>query len=420
MQSGHRTNALPSARGNHKREDIQPLNLRTIFGGMIPLFIVGHFSHHVLTSITIPLIPYIRSTFDLDYTQSGFVISAFTLACGFGQLPAGWLADRTEPRKLLTIGISGVALAGILVGLSQTYLLMIVFLVLMGILSGGYHPTAPPLISAVAKPEHLGKALGLHNIGGGASHFLTPLIAVAVANVWGWRNAYLTMAIPTAAFGIFFYLRLGQLTAREKASLSGKEKQKEPIASRPENMNRIVLFLIFSTFTAAIIISVVSFIPLFMVDHFHVSKRTAASLLSVIYVAVFWASPLGGYLSDRLGGIRVTFAVCFIAGPVIILLTVLPYGLGVFTLFLLLGTVIFARMSASETFIVSKTPPAIRSTVLGIYFFTGMEGGGILTPVLGYAIDRLGFQTAFTIAGGAVFAVTLICAFLLWEKRRKD
>jgi MFS family permease len=392
------------------------LNLQTIWGGMIPLFIVGHFSHHVLVSITVPLIPFIRSAFELDYTQSGLVISAFTLAGGIGQLPAGWLADRVEPRKLLTLGISGVALVGIFVGLSQTYLLMIVFLVLMGILSGGYHPTAPPLISVLVKPEHLGKALGLHNIGGGASHFLTPLIAVAIANIWGWRSAYIALAIPTAVFGIFFYLRLGHLNAREKANQRGAEKKEGPVASRSESMRRIVIFLIFSTFTAAIIISVVSFIPLLMVDHFHLSKKAAATLLSVVYVAVFWASPLGGYLSDRVGSIRVTLAVCFIAGPVIILLTVLPYGVGIFTLLILLGTVIFARMSASETFIVSKTPPGIRSTVLGIYFFTGMEGGGMLTPVLGYAIDHLGFQTAFTITGGAVFAVTLICAFLLSEK----
>jgi FSR family fosmidomycin resistance protein-like MFS transporter len=385
---------------------------------MMPLFILGHFSHHVLTSITVPLIPFIRSAFDLDYTQSGLVISAFTLAYGFGQLPAGWLADRIEPRKLLTIGISGVALAGIMVGLSQTYLLMLLFLILMGILAGGYHPTAPPLISAAVRPEHLGKSLGLHNIGGGASHFLTPLIAVAVANVWGWRNAYLAMAIPTVVFGILFYVRLGQLNARGKANRNGTKKSEENTASRPESMRRIVIFLILTTFTAAIIISAVSFIPLLMVDHFQVSKKTAASLLSVIYVAVFWASPLGGYLADRVGGIRVTLAVCFIAGPVIVLFAVLPYGPGIFALLILLGTVIFARMSASETFIVSNTPPGIRSTILGIYFFTGMEGGGILTPLLGYAIDHLGFRMAFTIAGGAVFIVTMICSFLLRERKR--
>ena len=384
---------------------------------MIPLFILGHFSHHVLTAITIPLMPFIRGAFDLDYTQSGFVLSAFTLAYGFGQLPAGWLADRIEPRKLLTAGIAGVALAGILVGLSQTYLPMVVFLVVMGILAGGYHPAAPPLISALVRPEHLGRSLGLHNIGGGASNILTPLIAVALANAWGWRNAYLGMAIPTFFFGVFFYLMLGRLTAREKANPSGtRKKDEQPV--RAESMGRIVVFLILSTFTAAVVMSTTSFIPLIMVDHFRQSKETAAALLSLTYTAVFWAGPLGGYFSDRFGSIPVSIAICSIAGPVIFLFTVLPYGLGIYALLLLVGTVVFARMSAAETFIVSQAPPGSRSTILGIYYFAGTEGGGILTPFIGYAIDHLGFQAAFAITGGITFLVTLICSLWLLRGRK--
>ncbi len=384
---------------------------------MIPLFILGHFSHHVLTAITIPLMPFIRGTFDLDYTQSGFVLSAFTLAYGFGQLPAGWLADRIEPRKLLTAGIAGVALAGILVGLSQTYLPMVVFLVVMGILAGGYHPAAPPLISALVRPEHLGRSLGLHNIGGGASNILTPLIAVALANAWGWRNAYLGMAIPTFFFGVFFYLMLGRLTAREKADPSGaRKKDQQPV--RAESMGRIVVFLILSTFTAAVVMSTTSFIPLIMVDHFRQSKETAAALLSLTYTAVFWAGPLGGYFSDRFGSIPVSIAICSIAGPVIFLFTVLPYGLGIYALLLLVGTVVFARMSAAEMFIVSQAPPGSRSTILGIYYFAGTEGGGILTPFIGYAIDHLGFQAAFAITGGITFLVTLICSLWLLRGRK--
>ena len=161
-----RTHFNPLAGDGRQRKEIHPLKLHAIFGGMLPLFVMGHFSHHILTATTVPLIPFIRSAFNLDYMQSGLVVSAFTLAYGFGQLPAGWLADRIDPRKLMTVGISGVTLAGILVGLSQTFVLMIVFLVLMGILSGGYHPSAPPLISASVKPENLGTALGFHNIGG--------------------------------------------------------------------------------------------------------------------------------------------------------------------------------------------------------------------------------------------------------------
>ena len=108
------------------------MKMRSILGGMVPLFVLGHFSHHVMTAVTVPLMPYIRSAFDLDYAQAGFVVSAFSLTYGFANLPAGWLADRVDPRLLLTLSISGVAFFGIMVGLSQTYLLMILFLILMG------------------------------------------------------------------------------------------------------------------------------------------------------------------------------------------------------------------------------------------------------------------------------------------------
>ncbi len=47
-----------------------------------------------------------------------------------------------------------------------------------------------------------------------------------------------------------------------------------------------------------------------------------------------------------------------------------------------------------------------------------MEGGGILTPVIGYLIDRFGFTAAFATAGGALLTITLLCSFWLWEKRK--
>ena len=90
-------------------------------------------------------------------------------------------ADRMGPRILITIGICGVALMGFFVGLSHTFAFMLFFLALMGFLGGGYHPSSPPLISALVEPKCQGQALGLHVIGGGASYFLAPLIAAAIA-----------------------------------------------------------------------------------------------------------------------------------------------------------------------------------------------------------------------------------------------
>lgn len=397
------------------------MQLRSLFGGMIPLFVLGHFCHHIMTAITVPLMPFIRSEFKLDYTQSGLVVSAFTLAYGFSQLPAGWLADRIERRLLLTVSISGVALAGILVGLSQSYLLMFLFLILMGILAGGYHPSAPPLIMATVRRENLGTALGFHNIGGSASNVVTPLLAVAIANALGWRNAYIALAVPMVAFGILFHLRLGRLTARARAEAATAGGPAAPPPEQPGEARHLVTFLVLSIVTFAIIISTYSFIPLLIVDHFGMSKEIAALSLAVLYSAGLWGNPLGGWLADKLGSIRVILVVCLIAGPAIFLVTQLPYGWGLTALLLVMGFVLFARMSASEAYIVRRTAAGNRSTILGIYFFAGTEGGAILTPLVGYLIDRLGFTLAYGLAGGTVLLTTLICGFLLWEEgKRRD
>ena len=159
--------------------------IRQLFAGTLWLFVLSHFSHHVITALIVPLLPYIRNDFALDYTQSGFVISAFSLSYGIGQLPAGWLADRMGSRNLMTLSIVGVALAGLMVGLSHAYLLMIFCLIGMGIAGGGYHPSAPPLISASVAPEKRGFALGCHFIGGSTSYFLSPLIGAAIATAFG-------------------------------------------------------------------------------------------------------------------------------------------------------------------------------------------------------------------------------------------
>lgn len=369
--------------------------------------------HHLVTALPIPLLPFIRDDFALDYTQSGLAVSAFNLPYGISQLPAGWFADRIGPRILITTGICGVALAGLLVGLSQTYIMMIVFLALMGVLGGGYHPASPPVISASVGPKNRGRALGVHLIGGSASYFLTPLIGVAIATVWGWHGSFITLAVPTMAFGILFYVLLGRRadTKRAKHRITSSHSQAPPT---PGHLRRLAVLIILSTFNGAMIFSIIAFIPLLMVDHFGVGKETAAIFLAIIYSAGLWASPLGGYLSDRLGRVPVILTVCFIAGPAIYLLNLVPYGLGIGALLLIIGMVQYIRMPVTEAYIVGQTSERNRSTILGIYYFGNQGGSGVLTPIMGHLIDQLGFHTSFTIAGATVVVVTLACSILLW------
>ena len=121
---------------------------RSFLWSSLPFFILAHAAHHFLTALPQPLLPAIRDEFNLSYSRVAFVPMAFALSGATGQLPSGWMADRFGPVILIAIGTVGVAMAGVLIGLSQTFLMLICFLVLMGLLSGGYHPAATPLISA--------------------------------------------------------------------------------------------------------------------------------------------------------------------------------------------------------------------------------------------------------------------------------
>jgi len=59
------------------------------YSKILPFLVLAHFGHHLLVALLVPLLPYIRDDFVLDYSQAGWLVSAFTLSYGISQLPAG-------------------------------------------------------------------------------------------------------------------------------------------------------------------------------------------------------------------------------------------------------------------------------------------------------------------------------------------
>lgn len=394
----------------------------------ILLFVVAHFFHHLLTAVLIPLLPFIRDGFGLSYAQSGAVVSAFSIAYGFGQLPAGWLSDRLGPRYLLLAGISGVAIAGLFIGLSTSYIGLLVFLVLLGILGGGYHPSASPLIAGAVDASQRGKAIGLHIVGGSASNFLSPLVAVFIAGFLGWRGSYITISVPVFAFGVWLFflmlrndIRAPRTEEAEDKSTSHKVPKSLKGPKRPnKSLAIIIIILVMTASVGASIGSVVSFITLLAVDSLGVDQKTAALLLSIYFASGMAAAPIGGMLADRFGPLRILFSLAFLSGPVIILIGITPIWSLLAFLMLGLGSIAFFRMTSSEIFFVSRVPQRHRSTVLGVYYFAGMEGRGIISPILGGAIDSWGFTASFTVLGAVLSILVSICAVLYFSVHRKQ
>ncbi len=382
-------------------------------------FRAGHFGHHLVMALLQPLMPFIRDDFGISYAEAGWVVSSFTLAYGLSQLPAGWLADRIGPRILIVVGTAGVAACGLLVGISPSYMIMVIPLILMGILGGSYHPAASPLVSATVEPKNRGKALGLHQIGGTFSYFLSPLIAVgAAALLGGWRGSFISMSALMIALGVFIFIVLG----RRGYSGAPRKKVSESSATAPTHtpvkMRKMVAFMVLGIVLQVSIFSTLSFVTLFSVDKLMVSEEAAAGLLSLAHFSGLWGGPLGGYISDRIGTVPVLISVCLLTGPFIYLLGLTSPGWSVALVLLIIGLLEYTGMPVTEAYVINHVPEGRRSTVLGIYYFASRGGPGLVMPALGFLLDNYGFGTGFGIVGAATTVIMIVCSLLTLGKNR--
>ncbi|MBI2830292.1 MAG: MFS transporter [Chloroflexi bacterium] len=374
-----------------------------------------------------PLLPSIREEFKLDYTQTGFMLAALNLTMGFANLPAGWLADRVGRRLLITISICGVGLFGLLIGFVQSYWMMVALLVLFGAISGGYHVSASPLIAASTEPKKQGSALGLHMIGGTGSLLVAPLAAVSMAAVWGWRGPYIALSIPIIIFGVVFYVLLGR-------KLSAKEKSPDTVSVRAETMPAtdsdakampkptrrgvLVPFMVLTVLAGALLWTPIAFLPLFLTDKFGASQIAVGVFVSTVALGGFISAPLGGYLSDRFGQVRVMVILVALAAPLIFLLNVVPYGVLLGALLIGVGMIAATRIPIGESFIITHAPERHRSMILGVYYFSAQEFSAVLTPVLGKLIDLTDFTTAFNVAAAVMLVVVTGCSIWLWRAEK--
>lgn len=381
------------------------------------LFTMGHFSHHLLTALPTPLMPFIRDNFSLDYARSGLLLSIFSITYGLSQLPGGWLAGRFGTRILMAIGICGVGLSGILIGFSTSYVMLAVILGLMGLLGGAYHPSAPPIVSTTLPSQNRGRAIGMHAIGGSASYFVAPLIAAATAAAWGWRSSFVILAIPTLAFGIFLYFLMGRRKVKPAApaNLSGVNFIPRKAGNRPD----LLAFMALSSFTTIAINAVMAFITLFLVDQFGMSQSSAAITIAIVYLTGIFANPAAGFLSDRVGRIPLLLSASLGLLPVVFFLTAVPQGWGISLILVAIGIIIAMTQTSSESHIVGNVSEKSCSSVLGVYYFINMAGAGILTPVLGAVIDAKGLHFGLSIIAAVLASVVTAYCLWLWARRRK-
>ena len=115
-------------------------------------------------------------------------------------------------------------------------------------------------------------------------------------------------------------------------------------------------------------------------------------VISLIAGSGIVGGPLGGGLSDRFGRKRVILIALSLSGPLFFAITMSPSRIPLILSLLLYGMVMSVRMPSMESLIADVVPVGRRTTVLGFYYFVGMETSGLTTPVFGRLIDVYGLD----------------------------
>jgi MFS family permease len=222
---------------------------------------------------------------------------------------------------------------------------------------------------------------------------------------------------PTLVLGIVLVFLLQK--AAVKHGISEKEQRGGGEVKRSVRFwIWLFSFLALTTLSGALVGSTIGFIPLLLVDSFGIREEAAASLQAIVFSGGFWVAPLAGYISDRIGKLRLLFGACAMVVPTIFFLPRIPMGLGVYVLLILIGAFVFIRMPVSESFLFEHAPTKQRSTLLGVYFLGSSLGGGVFTPVVGWLSDRFGFSHSFAVIALAMLVLTVACGALIVGLRR--
>jgi FSR family fosmidomycin resistance protein-like MFS transporter len=172
-------------------------------GAPFPVLFVASAAHgmnHVLLTLYATLVLVLGQEWHLGYYTLIALWAPAAMATGLGSPLSGWLGDKFGETRVLVLCFLGLGASSVLCGLAQNVWQLQIALVLLGLSGSIYHPVCIPW---VVKHAHLrGRAIALTGSAGSLGVALGPVVAGALATLWGWRTAFIAPGLITAAMGL--------------------------------------------------------------------------------------------------------------------------------------------------------------------------------------------------------------------------
>jgi NNP family nitrate/nitrite transporter-like MFS transporter len=310
----------------------------------------------------------------LSDSQKGLMVAVPVLGGALLRLVLGPLADHIGAKKTALIGLT-LTLVPLLMGWlwSDSYLKVLLVGLLLGV-AGASFAAALPLASRWYPPHYQGLVLGIAgagNVGTALATYFGPWLASS----WGWHSAFGIALVPVLAT-----LALVAVFAQDSPT--------QPVPKTFADYVSVLKyadtwwFCFFYAITFGGFVGLISFLNLFFRDQYALTKVQAGAFATLCAVAGSMIRPLGGYLSDRFGGVRVLILLYLSVAATMAGMSALP-SLGLCAVLLTTGMALLGMGNGAVFQMVPQRFPKEIGVVTGIVGAAGGLGGFVLPNVLG-------------------------------------
>ena len=342
--------------------------------------------------------------FEITRAQLGFLVTATALVGALMSPLLGRVTDRigavAATKYVLVIGmVTLTALA-----LAPTYAVLLLAALATGIPNGWSNPATNTLIADNIPAGARGIVTGVKQSGVQIGTFLGGLLVPAVAVLWNWRVAVLTILIIPL-------LGLAGMWGRHSES-SERTSGEDASAPIPVEVRWIAAYGFLSGLATS---AIFGFLPLFAEEDQLWSSQMAGSLVAIVGLTGIVARILWPRYSERSLGhgrtLRIVAALSAISALLLALAAVQALDTWVLVpAALLLGAGAIAWNAVGMVAVMDLSPPGMvgkgTGTVL-LGFLLGLAGGA---PLMGFSVDQLGSYEAGWLGSAILLIVGVVIA----------
>jgi NNP family nitrate/nitrite transporter-like MFS transporter len=348
--------------------------------------------------------------FGLDDAERGLMVAVPLLGGALLRLVLGVMTDRMGARRTAMLGLA-LTVVPLLLGWlwADSFVKVLLVGLLLGV-AGASFAAALPLASRWYPPQYQGLAMGIAgagNSGTALATFFAPRLAAAL----GWHAVFAVALVP-----IVLTLGLFCLLAKD----SPTQPQPQPLRDYAAVLRYrdTWWFCFFYSITFGGFVGLASFLNSFFKIQYDLDPVVAGTFATLCVIAGSFLRPIGGYLADRFGGIRLLTALYLGAGLMMLGLAALP-PLYAGTLLMFCGMGLLGMGNGAVFQLVPQRFLKEIGVITGIVGAAGGIGGFFLPNLLGGLKQATGsFAPGFLIFGliGFGAAAALVYVSRAWEQ----